>query len=1033
MRTQSIFIVIFATFALIVFANSTFAQPITISGSVRDLSSNEPLIGAAVMEKGTSNGTITDYDGKFEIHVTSGATIEFTYMGYLSKSMQVKTSKTMKILLEEDSKQLEEVVVVGYGTMKKRDITGSITSLAEKSILENKPINIATALQGKVSGLEIVTASEPGSTSNYRIRGASTLSAEGSTPLFIVDGMETDNIDNISPADIASVEVLKDAASAAIYGSKSANGVIIVTTKQGTSTKPTINVGYSLRISNLARTLPQMNRRQCIDFDILRSYMAGSDSYSVYVSDSLNPSFADDNYYQDILFRTGLTHQADVSLAGRTNNIQYFTSISFMNDDGIALNTWNKRGTARINLDYKPHEKVTIGSRISLGIGGNRRTPGGARQRILERPANMALIFDDGTYAPVIASRNNPLAWSQICINNNKYYEANFNEFIEWHIIPDLTFKTSISGSFYQNNYRYFEPAILNKNQITASSNRNTTNFRWTHEDVLTYNHTFAGDHNLYAMAGFSIQGYKSEYINLSVNHNISEAIETSYAFNEVDLNKTFHYLTENKMASFFARVGYSYKGRYLFNANIRADGSSRFGSSHKWGVFPSGSVGWRVSDEPWMRWAQPALTDLKIRYSFGMTGNQTASDYAALSRYSTIAYADYVGIYPTQLHNDRLGWETTIQHNLGLDWSMFNSRLSLTFDIYKKDTRDVLFSMKLPGTTGFSSSYTNIGNISNKGLEFTISGHMIKTRDFDWTASINFAFNRNRLYNIPEENKSIQNSLYIIDNDYTLGTMYGYHAIQIFQYDQSNAFFVDENGNWQQLTPVFDDKDRFVEYRLGDETYTGEVRQLRYGTEKGELFRGGDVMWDDINHDGVINDEDRQVIGCGQPDFTGGFTTEFRWKGLRISAFFNFSTGGDVINVYEANRNAHVYGTLTQASPVYLAKSWLAPGDIAKYPIPSTSRAIVQNTRLNSDLWIEDGSYIRLKNLKVSYSLPKQWVSTMHMQDWTFSVMMQDFFTWTNYDGFDPEIPSSGFAIGYDNNSYPRAKSVLCSMNITF
>ncbi|MBQ9339991.1 MAG: TonB-dependent receptor [Paludibacteraceae bacterium] len=1009
------------------------AQSVTISGVVEDMGGAGPVIGATVLEKGTSNGTITDFDGKFTLTVRQNAQVEISYMGYVTKTLTAKSGKPQKIMLEEDSKQLDEVVVVGYGTMKKRDVTGSITSLAEKTLLENKPINVASALQGKVSGLEIVTASEPGSESNYRIRGASTLSAEGSTPLFIVDGTEVDNIDNINPADIASVEVLKDAASAAIYGSKSANGVIIITTKQGTSSTPVVTAGYSLKIANLARTLPQMNRRQCIDFDILRSYLAGSSGFSVYVNDSLNPSFGDDNFYQDILFRTGLTHQADVSLAGKTDRINYFTSISFMNDDGIALNTWNRRGTARINIDYRPHERVTIGSRISLTIGANRRTPGGARQRILERPANMALIFPDGTYAPVIASRNNPLAWSYICTNNNKYYEANINEFIEWRIIDGLSFKTSIAATFHQNNYRYFEPAILNKNQITASANRNTTSLRWTHDDVLTFTRTFADEHNVGIMAGFSIQGYKSEYINLAVNHNISEAIETSYAFNEVNLNSTYHYQTENRMSSFFARVGYSYKGRYLFNANVRADGSSRFGAKRKWGVFPSGSVGWRLSDEQWMQWAQPVLSDCKIRYSFGMTGNQTAGDYAAMSKYSTIAYADYVGIYPTQLENDQLGWETTMQHNLGVDLSLFNSRLSVIMDLYKKDTRDVLFSMKLPGTTGFSSSYTNIGNISNKGLEFTISGHMIKTRDFDWTASVNFAFNRNKLYNIPEENKSIQNSLYIIDNDYTLGTMYGYHALQIFQYDQSNAFFVDEGGAWHQLTPVFDDKDRFVEYQLDGVKYDGEVRQLRYGTDKGEIFRGGDVMWDDINHDGVINDEDRQVIGCGQPDFTGGFTTEFRWKGLRVSAFFNFSAGGNVINVYEANRNAHIYGTLTQASPVYLAQSWLAPGDVAKYPIPTNARAIVQNTRLNSDLWIQDGSYIRLKNIKVSYTLPKNWLRTLHMQDWTFSVMLQDFFTWTNYDGFDPEIPSSGFAIGYDNNSYPRAKSVLCSMNVTF
>lgn len=1003
-----------------------YAEKIRVSGVVND--KGEPLIGASVMEKGTSNGTVTDIDGQFELTVEKGATLDISYVGYQPKSVSTKGKSVFNIMLEEDSKLLEDVVVVGYGTMKKRDITGSISSLGENELMDNKPVNVATALQGKVSGLEVVTSSEPGSASNIRIRGASTLNAEGSTPLFIVDGMEVDNIDNIAPADIASIEVLKDAASAAIYGSKSANGVIIVTTKSGTSTKPTVNIGYSLRMSKIARTLPQMNRRQTIDYDILRAYLQGTQP-SAYVIDTLNPSFMNDFYYQDVLFRTGLTHQADVSVSGKGEKVNYFIGHSFMQDDGIQLNTYNRRGTVRINVDYLPHKSVTIGSRVALTIGSNRVTPNGARNNLLSRPASMAMILPDGTYAPVIANRNNPLAWSNLCTNNNKNYNINFNEFVEWRIIDGLKFRASIAGSFYQNNYRYFAPALLLASQIPEAQNKNSTSLRWTQEDVLTYTKTFNNDHNLNLMGGFSIQGYQNEFVQLSVTDNISEAIETSYAFNQVDMNKTYHYRTENRLVSFFARAGYSYKSRYLINANVRVDGSSRFGAKKRWGVFPSVSAGWRLSEENWMEWAKPALSDFKLRYSFGITGNQTASDYAAQSSYSTIAYADYIGIYATQLENDLLGWESTDQHNLGVDWSMFNNRLMLTLDLYKKETSNVLFNLNLPGTTGFSNSYANIGNISNKGIEVSLSGHMIKTKDFDWKASFNFAINSNRMWNIPSENKTITNEVYIIDNDYALGTMYGYKAVMIFPYDQSNAF----TENWEQLTPIFDERDRFVRYELNGVPYDGTVQQLRYNTATGEVFKGGDVMWDDLNHDGIINDDDRQVIGCGQPDIIGGFSTEFRWKGLTVSAFFNFSFGGDVYNRYEASRNDHKWSSLTVASPYNVANSWLAPGDIAKYPVPSSTRNSVDNTRLNSSLWIEDGSYIRLKNLKVAYSLPKVVTSKCRMQDWTFSVMLQDFFTWTNYSGFDPEVTSSGFSIGYDNYCYPKSKSVLVGMNITF
>ena len=1003
-----------------------WAERVQVSGVVNDITG--PLIGASVIEKGTTNGTVTDLDGNFELSIEKGASLEISFLGYQSKTINTKGKTVFKIELEEDSKMLEDVVVVGYGTMKKRDITGSISSLGEAELMGNKPVNVTSALQGKVSGLEIVTSSEPAAASNIRIRGASTLNAEGSTPLFIVDGMEVDNIDNIAPSDIASIEVLKDAASAAIYGSKSANGVIIVTTKSGTSSKPTVNIGYSLKVSQIARTLPQMNRRQAIDYDILRAYLQGTQP-SAYVIDTLNPSFANDFYYQDVLFRNGFTHQLDASISGKGEKVNYFLGHSFLQDDGIQLNTYNRRGTIRTNVDYLPHKSVTIGTRISLSIGSNRVTPADARNNLLSRPPSMALVMPDGTYAPVIANRNNPLAWSYLCDNNNKYYSLNFNEFVEWRIIDGLRFKASLSGSYYQNNYRYFAPALLLASQIPESQNKNTTSFRWTQEDVLSYNKVFKKDHSLNLMAGFSIQGYKNEYVQLSVKDNISEAIETSYAFNQVDMNKTYHYQTENRLVSFFARAGYSYKSRYLVNANVRVDGSSRFGAKKRWGVFPSISAGWRLSEEKWMEWAKPVLTDFKLRYSFGITGNQTAGDYAARSAYSTIAYADYVGIYPTQLENDLLGWESTSQHNIGVDWSMFNNRLALVVDLYKKETSDVLFNLNLPGTTGFSNSYANIGNISNKGVEFTLSGHMIKSRDFDWKASVNFAFNRNRMWNIPSENKTITNEVFIIDNDYALGTMYGYKALAIFPYDQSNAF----TENWEQLTPIFDERDRFVRYELNGVPYDGTVNQLRYNNATGEIFKGGDVMWDDLNHDGIINDDDRQVIGCGQPDFIGGFSTEFRWKGLTVSAFFNFSIGGDIYNRYEASRNDHKWSSLTVASPYNVANSWLAPGDIAKYPVPSSARNIVDNTRLNSSLWIEDGSYVRLKNIKVAYSLPKAVTTKCRMQDWTFSLMLQDFLTWTNYSGFDPEVTSSGFSIGYDNYCYPKSKSVLVGMNITF
>lgn len=1008
------------------FTSLTYAQTVNVKGNVSDFTGELP--GVTIKVVGKNTGTITDVNGNYTISTNVGSKLQFSYTGYKTEEIAVNGAGTLNVTLKEDSRELDEVVVVGYGTMKKRDITGAISSISSEDLIKNDPIDIASALQGKVSGLEILTDSEPGTSSTYRIRGASTLNEEGSNPLFVVDGVEIDNIDFINPRDIASVEVLKDAASAAIYGSKSANGVVIITTKEGSTSKPKISVGYSLKQSKISRKLPQMNRKQGVDYEVLRAYLQNS-SPAAFVTDTLNASYVWDNNYQDILFRTAYTHQVNASIAGAEKKTKYFVSAGYMDDEGIQINTYNKRLTSRVNLDYKATDKLTIGNRLSFSTGNNRFAPYGARGNILGRPASMALIMPDGTYAPVIADRANPLAFSMLAVNNNKYYDVNFYEYAEYEFIKGLKLKSSISGTLYQNNYRYFQPGVLVKTNIPTSKNTNTTTTKWTHEDILTYNKVFNKDHAFNAMAGFSLQEHSSEYVQLNVSDNISEAIETSSAFETVDMANTKHAWTSYRMASVFGRVSYSYKGKYLFNSNLRYDGSSRFGRDKRWGLFPSLSLGWRFSDEKFMDWSKSFLADAKLRYSYGKTGNQTAGNFAALSQYSTIAYADYIGIYASQLENNLLGWEDTQQQNWGLDLALFNSRVSLNFDYYNKKTSNVLFSMKLPGTTGFNSSYSNIGGVDNKGFELTITTKNIQTKDFEWSTSLNLAVNKNKLTRIPEESTSIYDDVYIVESGYTLGTMYGYKAMQIFPYDQSNAFTPD----WVQLTPIYDEKDRFLKYQLNGNDYDGEVKQLRYGTSTGEAFKGGDVMWDDINKDGVIDAKDRQEIGCGQPDLIGGFNSDFKYKDFTLSAFFAFSIGGDVYNRYESDRSNHMWSTLTQANPVNVANSWKAPGDIAKYPVPSSSRNIVENTRKASSLWIEDGSYIRLKSLKLAYSVPRHITKILRIESASLNMMLENYFTWSNYSGFDPEIPSRGFAVGYDNNSYPKAKSLVFGLNVNF
>ncbi len=1016
---------LFAFFLLI--TSSLLAQQrVTIRGNVSD--EMGPLPGASVNVKG-QNGVITNVDGNYTITCPAGSVLIFSLINYTTQEIKVGNTDQsgIDVLMREISQQLDEVVVIGYGTMKKRDLTGAITSVSGEELQNNRPTNLAQALQGKIAGMQILSSSEPGAGSSISIRGASTLTMEGNEPLYIVDGMEVTDISAINPRDIASVEVLKDAASASIYGSKSANGVILITTVQSRGDKPTVSVNYSMKYAQISKTLPQMNREQGIDYTILRSFFANPSYMSSAIRDSLNVSYSGDNFYQDIMFRKSWSHQVDASIAGGSNTVKYYLSAGYNKEEGIQINTFNRLMTTRGNVDYQVTPKVKIGSRFSVSYTNRRQGNSETRNRILNRPAEYLVYNPDGSYTGVLSSRQNPLANAMLAPINGKNYNTSLNNYIEIKLLPELTLRSTISAYITQENETYFSPAVLNRDFIRSSYDVASTYYGWTQEDMLTFNKWFKKHHHINALAGFSLQQKGSRQLRLSVSQNITDAIKMSNAYGAVNLNDTRATASPYAMASFFGRVGYNYRSRYILNANLRYDGSSRFGKDKRWGAFPSASVGWRLSDEPFMKFARSVLTDSKIRISYGVTGNQSAGNFASYGLYATNVYTDNPGIYPSQLENRSLGWETTKQFNMGLDLSFLNNRLNIVADYYRKQTSDVLYWVQLPQTSGFSGAYRNIGNVDNKGFEITLNSVNISNRKFRWTTNLNLAFNENEITSVPEGGRILNNNVYIIDKGYALGTMYGYKARQIFAYDESNAFTPD----WTQLTPVFDNKDRFVEYQLHGKTYTGEIRQLRYSHENGAVFKGGDVMWDDKNGDGVINDDDKQVIGNGTPKVVGGFTNDFTYKNFTLSFFFNFSFGGDVYMIGEANRNQHMWSAADRANPVNLANSWLAPGDIAKYPKPHNTG--VENTRLTSSLWIEDGSYIRLKNIRLAYTFPRKVARSLRVEKADVYVMIQNFYTWSNYPGFDPEIPNRGYAIGMDNINYPKSKDILMGFHLTF
>ena len=1004
------------------------AQTVKITGTVSD--EKDVVIGAAVRVKGFPNvGTTTNVNGAFTLQVPAGAkSIEVSYIGYEKQTVTIDKQTSFKIMLSANQQSLNEVVVVGYGTMRKRDVTGAITSISSEDINGSKTSTVLEAMQGKVAGMVIQGSSEPGGGSSVMIRGASSLSTEAgaNSPLYIVDGMEVSSIDNINPNDIASIEVLKDAASASIYGSKSANGVLLITTVQGKEGAPKISLNYSYRNSSIGHKIPAMNRQQGIDYVNMRLYATGAmPSTAIENVDTYNPVFMQDNNIQDLIFRNAPTQKIDFSIAGATKTLKYYVGAGYMDDQGIQINTYNKQMSVRSNVDYIATKNLSIGSRIALAKTDRRTGSPSSRSELLTRPANYPIYELDGSYAPVIWGRNNPMAQALLGAADTDIFDVNMTQFLEYTFLNDFKFRPSISANVSNSLYNDFNPAILSITALRNSVNQTTTTYSWTNDNTLTYSKTF-GKHTVGAMAGLSYQKSNVKTTTVDVTGNVSDNLPISYSYLQAK-SSTNSTETGYALASVFGRASYSYMGRYLLNATVRRDGSSRFGLNKRYGTFPSASVGWRFSDEKFMKFAKTVVNDAKIRVSYGKTGSQGASNFPWQGLYGLNLYASEPGFYPSQLENKDLSWETTQQLNYGLDLNLFNSRVNVVVDYYKKQTSDVLFRINIPETSGFSSVFRNIGNVDNDGYELAINTVNIKNKNLQWKTGLMLSFNKNMISSVPPGGRLYSNDMYVIDKGFALGTMFGYKALNIFSYNESNNF----DMNWNQLTPIFSESGVFQEYQLNGQTYTGQRQQKLYGAANGKAFAGGDVNWEDIDHNGVIDENDKQVIGHGAPKVTGGFNNSITYKGISLTAFFSFSFGGDIYKRSVASNNSWILSSITRGDPRIVAQSWVAPGDDAKYPILYDSK--VENTRQTSSLWIEDGSFIRLKNLKIGYDLPQAWLKPLHVKSLNVYCMLQDYFTWTKYSMFDPEMAASGYNYGMDTNVYPRSKSMLFGLNLNF
>lgn len=997
------------------------AQSFKITGKVRD-AKGQPIQGVNVVVKGTRSGATTNVEGIYSINAPSGkSTLVFSNIGYTTLEEDIGGRNEIAITLVDKASDMTDAIVIGYGTQKKRDITGAIASVSAKQIAERQAINVSDALQGQVPGLQVAVGSgAPGaagisSNSSLLIRGIGTLQT-GAGPLIVVDGAQGISLNSINPNDIQSVEVLKDAASASIYGSKSANGVILITTKRGVDGKPLMGVNYISSWSELSHKIPQTNAAQRKLYDFKRT---GTNSTT---TDSLNPSFNADNDYQDALTRTGKRDQIDMSVSSGSKGLSFYGGLGYLNEQGIILNSWAKTIRGRFNIDYK-QDRFSYGARLVGSYSFNNFiSEGNTLAQAIQRPPNFAMIFPDGTLAPVIGGRKNPLAYALLYKNNYQIVDAAFYNYVSYSFLPELKLTVDANISIDRTHNLQFTPALLEGSNSGTEAN-SLTNY-WITQAYLNYNKTFKGKHTIIGLLGTSAEENYAKSTSQSGSNFVNEQVTSINSAQTLALPV----VSESKatQASVFGRAGYSYMGRYIINGNLRADASSNFGAQNRWGYFPSASAAWRFTDERFMNWSSNFLTDGKIRVSYGLTGNQQIPAYANVSQliFGNNYYNGTSGVVSnSQFGNSKLSWESTTQFNVGTDLTMLNGRVTLTLDYYNKRTDNLLYNAPLAYETGFNNLYVNVGSLQNRGVEFLINATPVQTKKFTWNIMYNMSFNRARTLSL-YQNVPLSTSIWITQPNQILGNFYGWKAQGIYQWDASNAY----DDNWNRLTPVLGANGQpNGQYTYQGKNYTGQVHKL---STNGAVSAGGDVIWDNSHKDSVIDDNDRQILGNAQPKFNAGMINTFTYKNISLSVDIYVSWGGQLYNTFRSNLDQIVTTNVTP-DPTYIQQAWYYQGQQTNWYIPANNG---KGNPRTSSLFIEDASFIRLRNVRLSYFVPQKITSKASMKGLSLFVYGINLATWTKYSGWDPEVSfSNPLQMGSDTGVYPKKKEFGLGVNVNF
>lgn len=986
-------------------------QAKTVTGTVTDVS-GEPIIGANIRIKGTTTGTITDIDGNFSIEAEPQSVIEVSYIGYLTQETVINNQKSIRFLLKEDTKTLDEVVVIGYGVQKKADLTGSVANINTEKLNTQSNANIGQALQGKIAGVDIVSqGGAPGSGTRIMVRGIGTLN--NASPLYIVDGMYMNSIDHINPNDIASIDVLKDASSAAIYGSRAANGVIIVTTKEGSNTegKPIIDLSVNLGISTASKFLDMLDAKGWAEVTTIARQAIGKPALDMATDLANKP----DNDWQDIMFRPALMQNYNLSVKGGGKYSTYYTGLGYFNQDGIVKGTNYQRYNIQSKNDYK-RGIFSAGTNLIISFSHDKplhqELRGGIIGTILQSVPTLEKYDDTreggygGTYGDVV-NIPHPLAIidDNIMDRYNENVKIFANLYAQIELFKGLKYKLNLTPDFSFERYKNY----LNKydfglatNSITQLTERQRRRRNILVENLLTFDRTF-GEHKISALAGYTYQDSRFRHIQ-AYGEGLPQGLE------EIDAATTNRSNEGNSwrsvLTSILGRVFYSYQNKYLFTATIRRDGSSKFGKNNRYGYFPSFSLGWNVAEEKFMEnvhW----LDQLKLRGGYGVLGNQEIDNYQYSSTITTgINYPDgngglLQGAFPKNFANPDIKWEETAMTNVGIDFMAFNNRLSLTADYYVKNTKDILLTVPIPISSGGANDpIRNAGKIRNNGFEFNLGWMDQPNPDISYGINLIGSFNKNKVIAMGSESGSIKGGS-TNPNITTSETKAGYPI----------------GGYWLISTAGYFNSQEEVD------AYAKDGKKIQPAAEP------GDIKFVDANNDGVINDDDRVFQGSPFPDFTFALNGNMRYKNFDLSIGLQGVLGNKIYNATRQTLEDVTKGSNFLASCL---DYWTPENKNASHP-RLTWDDPNRNTRAESDRYLENGSYLRLRSVQLGYTFPQTWFKGA-IQHARVYINAENLFTITSYSGYSPDVNADNANYrGFDNFIYPTNRTFMLGLNVTF